>query len=133
MKSIQSWLGKKVRIKREFIKTEQECESGGKSYYIACDNGMNALVENPKEAVFSVQMDVYGVDLFKYRRAPSFGGGEKCVGFEIGSVEPTHQIIIEIIQGSNEIGYPNLWDVKYFEEVVEEIVITKTYHPIKVD
>ena len=133
MKTIQSWLGKKVRIKREFIKTEQEYESGSESYYIECDNGMNALVENPKEAVFSVQMDVYGVDLFKYRHVPSFGGGEKCVGFEIGSVEPTHQIIIEIIQGSNEIGYPYLWDVKYFEEVVEEIVITKTYHPVKVD
>jgi hypothetical protein len=132
MKTIQSWLGKKVRIKREFIKTEQEYDPyTGEGYYIECDNGMNALVGNPNEAIFSVQMDIYGVDLFKYRHVPSFGGGEKCVGFEIGSVEPTHQIIIEIIQGSNEIGYPYLWDVKYFEEVVEEIVITKTYHPIK--
>jgi len=131
METIQSWLGKKVRIKREFIKTEQEYESGGETYHIECDNGMNALVDNPNEAIFSVQMDVYGVDLFKYRHIPRFGGGGKCVGFEIGSVEPTHQIIIEIIQGSNEIGYPYLWDVKYFEEVVEEIVITKKYQPIK--
>ena len=107
-------MGKKVRIKREFIKFKK------KKYYTCTDSSLNTFVDKPNEAIFSVLTDMYGVDLFPHRYD----------GFEIGSVEPTHQVIIEVIQGCNDIRYPFLWDAKYFEEVREKVVITKTYHPI---
>lgn len=100
-KTIKSLIGKKVRIKREFIKSSDE------GMYIECDNGMNGLIDEPTDSIFMVKMDIYGVDLFNHRRD----------GFSIGSVEPTHQVIIEIVEGGNSINYPYLWDAKYFEEV----------------
>lgn len=111
---IKSLIGKKVRIKREFIKFKKN------KYYTCTNSSLNTFVENPNEAIFSVLTDMYGVDLFPYRYD----------GFEIGSVEPTHQVIIEVIQGCNKISYPFLWDAKYFEEVREETIVTKIYHPI---
>jgi len=116
-KTIQSLIGKHVRIKREFIKSTYE----GQGLYIECDNGMNGVIDEPTDSIFMVKMDIYGVDLFNHRRD----------GFRIGSVEPTHQVIIEIVEGGNSINYPYLWDAKYFEEVVEEIIITKKYQPLK--
>jgi hypothetical protein len=64
-------------------------------------------------------MDIYGVDLFNHRRD----------GYVIGSVEPTHQVIVEVIEGGNKISYPYLWDAKYFEEVVRTTA-KYTYEPI---
>jgi hypothetical protein len=110
-RTIESWVGKKVRIKREFIKSSIE----GQGLHIECDNGMNGVIYEPTDSIFTVKMDMYGVDLFNHRRD----------GFRIGSFEPTHQVIIEIVKGGNSINYPYLWDAKYFEEVVEEIVTTK--------
>ena len=120
MNTIKSLIGKKVRIKREFIKFKKN------KYYtrLACtDSSLNTFVDKPNEAIFSVLTDMYGVDLFPHRYD----------GFEIGSVEPTHQVIIEVIQGCNKISYPFLWEAKYFEEVREETIVTKIYHPVKVD
>lgn len=107
---LKSWIDKYVRIKPEFIKTASDEDD---SYeYVECDNGMNGIIYEPSSSIFKVKMDIYGVDLFSHRRN----------GFEIGSVEPTHQIIVEIVEGGNTIGYPYLWDSKYFEEVVAEKV-----------
>lgn len=128
---IKSLTGKKVRIKREFITTE-DSEYG--NYYVEGNMALSANIDNPLDAIFKVLTDVYGVDLWPYTFFPT-GHNEqdaKHVGFEIGSVEPTHQVIIEAVQGCNDIRYPFLWDAKYFEEVREETIITKIYHPVKV-
>lgn len=116
-KKIQSLIGKYVRIKREYITSSFE----GQGMHIECDNGMNGVIYEPTHSIFMVKMDIYGVDLFNHRRD----------GFNIGSVEPTHQVIIEIVEGGNSIGYPYLWDAKYFEEVVQTTIITKEYQPVK--
>jgi hypothetical protein len=116
-KTIQSLIGKYVRIKREYIKSSFE----GQGMHIECDNGMNGVIYEPVDSIFMVKMDIYGVDLFNHRRD----------GFNIGSVEPTHQVIVEIVEGGNSIDYPYLWDAKYFEEVVQTTIITKEYQPVK--
>ena len=123
--TIKSWIGKKVRIKREYIKVELRHPSTYdddpddeynfiervyeyEETYIECDNGLNGVVDNPTDAIFKVKMDIYGIDLFNHRRD----------GLVVGDVKPTHQLIIEVVDGSNEISYPYLWDSKYFEVVI---------------
>jgi hypothetical protein len=123
--TIKSWIGKNVRIKREYIKVELRHPStydvdADDEYnfiervyeyeetYIECDNGLNGVVDNPTDAIFKVKMDIYGIDLFNYR-------GD---GLVVGDVEATHQLIIEVVDGSNKISYPYLWDSKYFEVVI---------------
>ncbi len=117
MEKINSLIGKYVRIKRELIRSSIE----GQGFHIECDNGMNGVIYRPKHSIFEVKMDIYGVDLFNHRRD----------GFSIGSVEPTHQVIVEIVEGGNAIAYPYLWDAKYFEEVERVQQAPKyTYEPI---
>jgi hypothetical protein len=98
---INSWIGKKVRIKRDYIKKHNNGDD-----YVNTPNGLNGVVDNPTNAIFTVKMDVYGVDMFNHRRD----------GLIVGDVKPTHLLIIEIVEGSNTIGYPYLWDAEYFEE-----------------
>jgi hypothetical protein len=127
--TIESWIGKNVRIKREYIKVEVELRHSStyddddnileevweyENTYIECDNGLNGVVDNPTDAIFNVKMDIYGIDLFNHRRD----------GLVIGDVKPTHQLIIEVVEGSDKIAYPYLWDSKYFEVVIP--VTTKT-------
>ena len=123
--TIKSWIGKNVRIKREYIKVELRHPStydvdADDEYnfiervyeyvetYIDCNNGLNGVVDNPTDAIFNVKMDIYGIDLFNYR-------GD---GLVVGDVEATHQLIIEVVDGSNKISYPYLWDSEYFEVVI---------------
>lgn len=117
---IKSWLGKQVRLKREYIKEEQEIDEDQSDwdedtetwvnivykteYVIDTPNGLSGCVfpDNALEAVFNVQYDCYGVDLFRYRESP----------VDISELpEPSHQIIIK------ETDYPYMWDAKYFEIV----------------
>jgi hypothetical protein len=91
MKTIESWIGKHVRIKDEYITDE-------------CVNvaGLSAYFSGYERKTFKVQMDCYGVDLFPFRRE----------SVEISAMpSPSHQIIIEETIGN----YPFLWDAKYFE------------------
>jgi hypothetical protein len=116
---IKSWLGKQVRLKREWIKEEQEIDEDQsdwdedtgtwanivyKTEYVIDVFGLRACVdyfEDAREAVFNVQSDFYGVDLFYTRSL-----------VEVSELpEPSHQIIIK------ETGYPYMWDAKYFEIV----------------
>lgn len=115
--TIKSWVGKKVRIKREYIKTETDDD--GETYsFIDIDNGLDGLVDDPINAVFSVKMAIFGVDLYYYRDHD----------FEVGSVEPTHQIILEGVN-NRFIAHPFVWDSKYFERVRE--VTTTTWEPLE--
>jgi len=122
--TIKSWIGQKVRIKKEYIKVElchystynDDDEDGifiekvieYEKTSIECDNGLNGLVDNPNDTIFDVKMDIYGIDLFNHRRD----------GLIVGDVKATHQLIIEVVEGGDKIGYPYLWDSKYFEIVV---------------
>jgi hypothetical protein len=98
MGEIITWKGRCVRLKREYIKR-------GK---INMTNGFEGAVygeylESPSEAVFNVQADFYGVDLFWQKESVD---ASKLP-------EPTHQIIIK------ETGYPYMWEAKYFELINE--------------
>jgi hypothetical protein len=121
--TIKSWIGQKVRIKKEYIKVELVLDDDASTFdddgnvieevfrvdaYIDCNNGLNGLVDNPNDTIFDVKMDIYGIDLFNHRRD----------GLIVGDVKATHQLIIEVVEGGNKIGYPYLWDSKYFEVVV---------------
>ena len=102
MLKIKSWIGEKVRIKKEYIYFDEDGHEN-----ITAKNGIRTMVDNATDAIFVVKMDMYGVDLFNHRHS----------GLVVGSVEPEHQIIIETAQGSNEIQYPFLFEAKYFEKV----------------
>ena len=95
MNKIESWIGKHVRIKDEYISDE-------------CVNvpGLSSYFRGAERKAFKVQMDCYGVDLFPFRRE----------AVEVSTMpSPSHQIIIEDTRGN----YPYLWDSKYFE-IVEQ-------------
>ena len=117
---IKSWLGKQVRLKREYIKEEQEIDEYQSDwdedtdtwvnivykteYVINTPNGLSGCLfyENVLEDVFNVVHDCYGVDLLSYRE--SF--------VDISELpEPSHHIILW------ETDYPYMWDAKYFEIV----------------
>lgn len=118
--TIKSWIGRTVRIKREYIKLSEpeididasDYDDDGNiinvvyekpSYYIDTNNGLNSVLDivDVYNATFYVQYDCYGVDLYRVRE-----------DIDISELpEPTHQIIIR------EAMYPYLWDAKYFEVV----------------
>jgi hypothetical protein len=58
------------------------------------------FVYDPEET-FEVMADIYGIDLYKHTFTP----------FEVGSVEPTHQVILR----GKTMHYPFVWDSKYFD------------------
>jgi hypothetical protein len=122
-KTIQSWRGQTVRVKREYIEIKQELDEYESTfddegnvviavysepyYYINTHNGMNSVLWNEDllNATFYVQYDCYGVDLYRVRE-----------DINISELpEPTHQIIIR------ETMYPYLWDAKYFEVITEKV------------
>ena len=132
--TIKSWIRKNVRIKREYLNVELELDEDASTYdddgnvieevfyeevYIDCNNGLNGVIDNPTDAIFNVKMDIYGIDLFNHR-------GD---GLVIGDVKPTHQLIIEVVDGdeSNKISYPYLWDSKYFEVVIPVTTTTNEW------
>lgn len=108
---MKSWIGRYVRIKREYIAVDI-LEDGSTINYIKRDDetyytGFSEMYDNPLHAIFKVRQDVYGVDLYIYRDHE----------LNIGSVEPSHLIIVEAIEGTNSISHPYVWDSTYFEPV----------------
>lgn len=98
MKTIESWIGKHVRIKDKYITDEWVNVPGLSAYFCGVER-----------ETFKVQMDCYGVDLFGFMdRVDGVGVNEMP--------KPSHQIIITRNQ-SAENDYPFLWDSKYFEIV----------------
>ena len=102
MKTIESWIGKYVRIKNEYI-TKEILEDGTENYYISVDvPGLCGFFAGIERNIFKVQMDCYGVDLFPFMNEET----------EIDSLpNPTHKIITDASD------YPILWDSKYFKLV----------------
>lgn len=113
---IKSWRGRHVRIKEEYIvrrfngyyNDEEEWVEDPSLPMIEEVSGcpLADFIDDPNE-VFKVGSELYGVDLHTYRNRE----------FEVGSVEPTHQIIL-IREGVNE--YPYIWDAKYFDLLVRK-------------
>ena len=100
---LQSWIGKKVRIKRELLELiTDEFEPEFQWFQIRDAHTLNQFVSKPESQVFYVLMDAWGTDLFPNRSE------------EVDTEELTlsHQLIL---RGGGFTGYPYLWDAKYFE------------------
>lgn len=101
MKTIESWIGKNVRIKDKYITDEWVNVPGLSAYFCGVER-----------ETFKVQMDCYGVDLFGFMdRVDGVGVNEMP--------KPSHQIIITACSTPLPSSYPFLWDAKYFE-IVEQ-------------
>jgi hypothetical protein len=94
--TIQSWRGKKVRIKPEWLYTH---EGDTRS---CAPNGLNSVLDDVT-GVFEVMSDVYGIDLFYVKEETELDNLKK----------PQHLIILKE-------GYSYVWDAKYFELVDEK-------------
>lgn len=125
-KTIQSWICQRVRIKKEYIKTEFEIDEDESTYdddgniveevlyerkYIDNQTGMTSCFQGRFDEIFNVRYDCYGVDLYKIRNRVDV---DKLP-------EPTHQIIV-----GNQNDYPYMWDSKYFEVVTYKTTIEDT-------
>lgn len=117
---IKSWRHRYVRIKEEYILRRKVFDG----YYNDDDEWVEdeslPMVETAEvkcppgdcinaDEVVEVASDMYGVDLYKYH----------FDGVEVGSTEPTHQIILR----NNR--YPFMWDAKYFEVVTKKQIWVK--------
>jgi hypothetical protein len=111
---IKSWRGRHVRLKPEYVVRKKvfdgDYDDDGnwvedRSLPMLEEVEINCplcnFIDDPNE-VFGVSAEIYGVDLYRYYNSE----------FEIGSAEPTHQIILRRNSGED---YPYIWDVKYFE------------------
>lgn len=126
MKTIQSWINQRVRIKKEYIKTTLEIDTDESTYdedynileevmterkYIDSHLGMTSCFQGRFDEIFNVRYDCYGVDLYRVRDRVDV---DKLP-------EPTHQIIV-----GNENDYPYMWDAKYFEVITYKTTIEDT-------
>jgi hypothetical protein len=124
-KQIKSWRSRHVRIKPEYVERtmvfqgyytddDDEVWVEDKSLPMVEDIRINCplagFVYDPEET-FEVMADIYGIDLYKHTFTP----------FEVGSVEPTHQVILK----GRVTGDPYIWDTKYFDVVRQERVWVK--------
>jgi len=125
-KTIQSWINQRVRIKKEYIKTELIIDEDASTYdddfniieevmtertYIDSNNGMTSCFQGRFDEIFNVRYDCYGVDLYKIRDKVNVDT----------LPEPTHQIIV-----GNKNDYPYMWDSKYFEVVTYKTTMEDT-------
>jgi hypothetical protein len=121
---IKSWRGRYVRLKSEYVVRTKVFDG----YYNEDDEWIEdrslpmveeveincplcSFIDDPDE-IFGVEAEIYGVDLHKYYNRE----------FEVGSVEPTHQIILRRNSGED---YPYIWDVKYFDVLMSTKVWVK--------
>jgi hypothetical protein len=133
-KTIQSWIQRKVRIKKEYIKTELDIDEDASTYdddgniveevyleyeYIDTQNGMRGVFQGHERDIFIVVSDCYGVDLYKARSGK----------VDVDKLpEPTHQIMIKRELKTSRLYeakwdyYEFLWDSKYFEVVTTETI-----------
>lgn len=107
---LQSWIGKNIRIKKEFlVESEDENEFGvvSRSYYINDGKALNSFILKPESQVFYVLMDVWGADMFSFRKREA----------ETDDLELSHQLILR----GGLFDYPFLWEAKYFEITDEPV------------
>ena len=112
-KEIKSWRQRHVRIKPEYVERTMVFQGGyddndewteDKSLPMVEDIKINCVlagfIYDPDET-FQVMSDIYGVDLYKHT----------FTSFEVGSIEPTHQVILR----GDRMSHPFVWDSKYFD------------------
>ena len=112
-KEIKSWRQRHVRIKPEYVERTMVFQGDyddndewieDKSLPMVEDIKINCVlagfIYDPDET-FQVMADIYGVDLYKHTFTP----------FEVGSIEPTHQVILR----GDRMSHPFVWDSKYFD------------------
>lgn len=123
-KEIKTWIGKHVRIKREYLKAIPIFETDEYGNEVATDMEYNIELpdgttdyglcalrtctllsdkETLWDKVYTVNLDFYGVDLYHTRENTRLDSLE----------EPTHQLIFS----HHDTGYPYAWNAKYFEIV----------------
>lgn len=101
---LQSWIGKNVRIRKEFLKKYKDDYGRTEWQTTISDSPINQFLNNPKTDVFYVLQDVWGTDLFYYRHKEA----------DVKKLKHSHQLIL---RGGQFSSYPYLWDAKYFEIV----------------
>lgn len=124
-KEIKSWRGMHVRLKPEYFQQFEEFdgnwdddenwiedESLPKVVRVEISCPLRGFIDDPANDIFEVTADVYGIDLYKHTYTP----------FEVGSVEPTHQVIL---RGKAMNTCPFVWDTKWFDVVRQEYVWVK--------
>jgi hypothetical protein len=124
-KEIKSWRGMNVRLKPEYFQQVEEFdgnwddddnwivdESLPKVVRADINCPLRGFIDNPANDIFEVAADVYGIDLYKHT----------CTPFEVGSIEPTHQVILK---GKAMDTYPFVWDTKWFDVVRQERIWVK--------
>lgn len=99
---IKSWIGLKVRIKREFLISYFDDDDVERWQTNIKDCPINTFLNNAKDETFYVLQDVYGADLFRYRSRE----------VDTDELKSSHQLIL---RGGQMGNYPFLWDAKYFE------------------
>lgn len=111
MKTIKSWIGKKVRVKSQYIEYFVNEENGEPEPTLYTGTALDNLLDDVSGLVMVVKMDCFGVDLWDFRRNEA----------KIEDLPaPTHMLIIDVDgKGSGYLSYPFLWDAKYFE-IVEQ-------------
>lgn len=102
--NIQSWIGKSVRIKREFIVSRID-ENGVECWESNIPHSpINQFLTNAKDEIFYVLQDVWGADLFFHRRD----------SVDTSTLELKHQLIL---RGGLMGYYRYVWDANHFEVV----------------
>lgn len=106
----KSWTNEYVRVKRKYI---DECVERGKVVCYVRYGVTKAYITDPKNSIFLVESDIYGIDLHK-KLNKVYWGKE----MEDSDIKPTHQLILKKIEGGEVIFKQALWDAEMFEIVV---------------
>ena len=106
----KSWTNEYVRVKRKYI---DECVERGEVVCYVRYGVTNAYITDPKNSIFLVESDIYGIDLHK-KLNKVYWGKE----MEDSNIKPTHQLILKKIEGGEVIFKQALWDAEMFEIVV---------------
>jgi hypothetical protein len=102
----ESWSDKYVRVKTKYI---DECIEQGKEVCYVRYGVTQAYITDPKNTIFLVEADIYGIDLHKKFAKDSWGKLDP---------KPTHQLIIKKVEGGEIIFKQVLWDAEMFEVVI---------------
>lgn len=120
---IKSWVGQKVRIKREYLEYTADwdvevylsSEVPFKNFFgqCRCDDHHSG---NPESWVGYVHINFYGVDLMRSKN-----------GFEMSEYPPSSQLVFRTLGDDDSCIYA--WDAKYFE-VVKEVKVERTEYKV---
>ena len=119
MKIKESWTNKYVRVKTKYI---DECIEQGEEVYYVRYGRTQAYITDPKNSIFLVEADIYGIDLHK-KLNKVYWGKE----MQDSDIKPTHQLILKKIEGGEVISKQVLWDAEMFDIVAPVTKTTKEW------